>query len=55
MSIILTKGVSLEEINNQVKASNPPQKKHNFDKYVGKLKFKKDPLIIQQEMRNEWK
>jgi hypothetical protein len=54
MNFILKKGVSLEEIFDQIKASNPPQKKHDFAKYVGKIKFKKDPLTIQKQMRDEW-
>ena len=54
MNFVLTKGVSLDEINNQIKTSNPIRKKHNFEKYVGKIKLKRDPLIIQKEMRNEW-
>ena len=54
MNFVLTKGVSIEEINNQIKASNPIQKKHNFEKYVGKQKLTKGPLTLQKEMRNDW-
>jgi hypothetical protein len=54
MTIILKKGVSLEEIDKQINSSKPKQKLHNFDKYVGILKIKKDPLVIQKEMRDEW-
>ena len=55
MNIILKKGVSITEIDRQIKANSPKPQKHNFEKYVGLLKLKKDPLIIQKEMRNEWK
>jgi hypothetical protein len=55
MTIILKKGVDNAEIDKQIKATNPEPKLHNFDKYVGALKLKEDPLTIQKSMRNEWK
>ncbi len=55
MTIILKKGVSYEEVDKQIKATNSEPKLHNFDKYVGVLKLKEDPLTIQKSMRNEWK
>jgi hypothetical protein len=55
MTIILKKGVSSEEVDKQIKAANPEPQLHNFDKYVGVLKLKEDPLSIQKSMRNEWK
>lgn len=54
MRIILTKGVSPDEINTQIKANTHLHKKHNFEKYVGKVKLNKNPLTIQKEMRDEW-
>ena len=53
MTIILKKGQNLEEVlpkNTPVKGA----KKLNAKKYVGVLKFEKDPLIIPKEMRDEW-
>ena len=55
MNLILKKGISITEIDKQIKANSPKPQKHNFEKYVGLLKLKKDPLILQKEMRNEWK
>lgn len=54
MTIILKKGVSYEEVDKQIKATSPKTKSHNFDKYVGALKTKKNPLTIQKSMRDEW-
>jgi hypothetical protein len=31
-----------------------PVKKHRFEKYVGKVKFAEDHLVIQKKMRDEW-
>jgi hypothetical protein len=54
MTIILKKGVSNAGVDKQIKANNPETKLHNFDKYVGALKLKEDPLTIQKTMRNEF-
>jgi hypothetical protein len=55
MTIILKKGISNAEVDKQIKANNHEPKLHNFDKYVGVLKLKENPLTIQKSMRNEWK
>ena len=54
MTIILKKGMSLKDVDKQINSSKPKQKLNNFDKYVGMLKLKKDPLAIQKAMRDEW-
>jgi hypothetical protein len=54
MTIILKKGMSMEEVDKQINSSKPKQKLHNFDKYVGVLKLKEDPMTIQKAMRDEW-
>jgi hypothetical protein len=55
MAVILKKGISNAEVDKQIKANNPEPKLHNFDKYVGVLKLKEDPLIIQKSMHSAWK
>jgi hypothetical protein len=54
MTIILKKGMSMEEVDKQILNSKTKRKLHNFDKYVGVLKLKEDPMTIQKAMRDEW-
>jgi hypothetical protein len=54
MTIVLKKGVSNEQVDDQIKASKLGNKKPDLTKYVGTLKLKEDPLKIQKSMRDEW-
>lgn len=54
MTIILKKGVSVDDINEKIKQTKPRRKKHEFEKYVGILVITEDPLQAQNRLRNEW-
>jgi hypothetical protein len=54
MTIVLKKGMSNEQIDNQIKASKRSDKKPDLAKYVGTIKLREDPLKIQKSMRDEW-
>jgi hypothetical protein len=54
MTIVLKKGVSNEQIDDQIKASRHRNKKPDLTKYVGTIKLTEDPLKIQKSMRDEW-
>ncbi len=54
MVLIINKGATKKEllaIENKLTASEPG---FNPDKYNGAIKLKKDALLIQMELRNEW-
>ena len=53
MVTIIKKGSDTKEVE---KALSKVKSKKIFDaqRYCGILKLKKDPLVIQKEMRNEW-
>ena len=48
MTIILKKGTPNEEIDKLLNKNSGKEKKHNFEKYFGKIKFQGDPLEIQK-------
>jgi hypothetical protein len=53
MILTLKKGASkreMDEIHKKFQMKNGV----NTKKYCGTIKLKKDPLVIQQQMRNEW-
>lgn len=53
MTIILKKGKKISELlpsNTDSRAL----KKLDAKKFVGKIKFEGDPLLIQKQMRDEW-
>jgi hypothetical protein len=54
MTFILKKDTPKEELDKFLAHKSSPAKKHNFEKYVGKIKFQGDPLLIQKKMRDEW-
>jgi hypothetical protein len=53
MITILKKGSDTKEIE---KSLSRLKNKKSFDsqKYCGVLKIKKDPIVVQKSMRNEW-
>jgi len=53
MVLILKKGTDKSILDDFMKIKST---KKGFDAkaFSGKVKFKKDPLIIQKELRNEW-
>jgi hypothetical protein len=56
MTYVLKQGQCIDDILKQIEKDKEkmPKPKHDFSKYVGKIKFDKDPLEIQKEMRDEW-
>ncbi|MEY4703068.1 MAG: hypothetical protein RIR96_965 [Bacteroidota bacterium] len=54
MVYILKKGATKKEIESIEKRLHS-KREINYSKYFGKIKLKKDPLVIQKELRNEWK
>jgi hypothetical protein len=54
MTFILKKDTPKEELDKFLIGANATVKKHRFEKYVGKIKFNEDPLVIQKKMRDEW-
>jgi len=56
MVTTLKKGISKLEILKVLKQLNETKNTKGVDtqKYCGKIKLSKDPLEIQNEMRNEW-
>ncbi len=56
MTYTIKKGQRLEDILPEMPKSDRANgtKKLNAMKYLGKIKFDKDPLEIQKEMRDEW-
>jgi hypothetical protein len=53
MTIILKKGKKLSDILPPNSNGNG-QKKLDAKKFVGKIKFTEDSLVIQKKMRDEW-
>jgi hypothetical protein len=56
MTYVLKQGQCIDDILKQIEKDKEkmPKPTHDFSKYVGKIKFDKDPLEIQKEMRDEW-
>ena len=54
MAFILKKDTLKEEFDKFLTLKTVPIKKHRFEKYVGKIKFTEDPLVIQKKMSDEW-
>ena len=52
--LFLKKDTPKEEFDKFLALTAAPVKKHRFEKYVGKVKFAEDPLVIQKKMRDEW-
>ncbi len=54
MVLVLKKGATKKDMQN---IENKLQKTSgvNTKKYCGVIKLKEDPLVIQKQMRNEWK
>lgn len=57
MTVIIKKGVDKKEFEKILNSfrQNKKAKGVNTLKYCGIIKLSKDPLIIQKEMRDEWK
>jgi hypothetical protein len=56
MVVVLKKGASkkeMEQINKKINRM-PSRKKLDAKKYCGVIKLKKDPLVIQKRLRDEW-
>lgn len=51
---VLKKGASKKEIH-KIEAGILSVKPPDLSKYFGKIKLKVDPLLIQQQLRDEWK
>jgi hypothetical protein len=54
MVYILKNGASKKEIA-LIEKRLQSKREIDYSKYFGKVKLKIDPLIIQKELRNEWK
>ena len=54
MVLVLKKGASKTEMEN-ISAKLHVTKGVNTKKYCGVIKLKEDPLVIQKQMRDEWK
>ena len=50
MTFILKKDTPKEEFDKFLALTAAPVNKHRFEKYVGKIKFAEDPLVIQQKI-----
>jgi len=54
MVLVLKKGASKKEMEN-ISAKLQVVKGVNTKKYCGVIQLKEDPLVIQKQMRDEWK
>ena len=54
MVLIINKGASKKELLAVENKLNSGGQGFNPDKYNGAIKLKKDALVIQMELRNEW-
>jgi len=54
MVLVLKKGASRREIQ-RIEKHLRVKKATDILKYCGKIKLKENPLVIQKEMRNEWR
>lgn len=57
MEVIIKSGMKKKEIINKLKKleNSPKRKLFNPYKYLGKIAWNEEPLIIQKNLRNEWK
>jgi hypothetical protein len=54
MVTIIKKGTPLTEVDKKVKAALKRQKKPHVTDFAGKMKWGKDPVEYQRELRDEW-
>ncbi len=54
MVLVIKKGASKRDLLNLEQKLLKKSKGFNSDKYNGVIKFKKDGLTIQKELRDEW-
>lgn len=54
MVLVIKKGSKSQTINNTLKKIKSPIKEFNSKKYCGILELSKDPIQIQNQMRDEW-
>ncbi len=56
MVTVLKQGATKERIKRILKQLKKESESKGIDayKYLGKIKLKKDALVIQKELRNEW-
>lgn len=57
MVVILKSGESKKNMQKLMEQLSKMKSSKNFDakKFCGVLKLKEDPLVLQKELRNEWK
>jgi len=57
MTVVIKKGVDKKEFEKILNSFRKDKKSKGVDtfKYCGIINLSKDPLIIQKEMRDEWK
>ena len=44
----------MEDLDKFLRETTAPVMKHRFEKYLEKIMFDEDPLVIQKKMREEW-
>ncbi len=56
MEVVIKSGMDKSEIEKMLKKLQDSPKKKTFNpfKYLGKINWKKDALVIQKKMRDEW-
>lgn len=54
MVLVIKKGSKSHTINLTLNKIKSPSKEFNAQKYCGMLKLRKDPMEIQNQMRDEW-